>query len=109
MEPTIKPTNSLDPYFLRERMSNRLNKRILINNTRASRATRMMNFKLSFFVIPDDPEDDDPDGGIILDPDPTPGGFDGCIGAVGIREADGFGGIITDFAPVSLIEMAVLA
>lgn len=99
MEPTIKPTNSLDPYFLRERMANRLNKRILINNTRASRATRMMNFKLSFFVIPDDPEDDDDPGTAAApDPDPTPGGFDGLyVPFTGTPES------------VELLAMAVLA
>lgn len=105
MEPTIKPTNSLDPYFLRERMANRLNKRILINNTRVDRALRIMNYKVSFILAAWD-DDDDPGMAAAPDPDPTP---DGCLGVVGIREADGFGGIITDYSPVALIEMAVLA
>lgn len=48
----VKPTNSLDPHFLRERMATRLNKRLFINNTRWQRHIRRLS-RLSVWTLTD--------------------------------------------------------
>lgn len=93
---TIKTTN-FDPYFLHQRIANRLNKRILINNTRKQRALRMINYKMSFTLAAWD-DDDDPGIAAAQGPEPiVPGGFDGCLGTVGLSD------------PLELFAMPVLA
>src|SRR5690349_12320819 len=42
----------------------RTDKHRWLENTRADRATRMMNYKMQFIALPDDDEDDDDDPGI---------------------------------------------